>query len=61
MSTSVAHRRPESIEETAPWQAFHAFFFLLGGVTFIVGTAVLFYPDWADGALVSAVLYTVGR
>jgi hypothetical protein len=42
------------------WQSFHALCFATGGVTFIAGTACLFYPSWTHSALASAVLYIVG-
>ncbi len=50
-------RRPE---DTVVWQFFHAFFFLLGGTTFIAGTGTYYYPEWEDGPFFSALLYTIG-
>ena len=35
---------PKPIEETFWWQFFHAVFFLIGGFTFIFGTAVYYFP-----------------
>lgn len=49
------------IESTQWWRATHAFGFLLGGTTFIAGTAVLFIPTQTPLlATVSAALYTLG-
>lgn len=49
--------RPAWHPESLLWQILHAIAFLLGGSTFIAGTAVLFVPG--NDAL-SAVLYTIG-
>ena len=51
---------PKPIEETFWWQFFHAVFFLIGGFTFIFGTAVYYFPDWEDSYLWGGVLYTIG-
>eukprot|EP00798_Chlamydomonas_sp_ICE-L_P023134 gene23134-30337_t len=40
-----------------PWRLLHAFFFLLGGTTFIAGIVALFYPG---NDSLSAGLYTLG-
>ena len=51
---------PKAIEETKLWQAFHALFFLIGGYTFIFGTAAYYFPDWEASYLVAGILYTIG-
>ena len=38
-------------------QVLHAFAFLLGGTTFVAGTAALFFPGFDT---LSALLYTIG-
>ena len=42
------------------WRILHAFAFLEGGLTFIAGTAVLYWPASPPLATLSAALYTVG-
>lgn len=45
------------IEDTLSWRIIHAFSFMLGGTTFIIGTCLLFSPS---GATLSAAFYTLG-
>ncbi|KAJ1618808.1 hypothetical protein T492DRAFT_1090174, partial [Pavlovales sp. CCMP2436] len=47
-------------QDKAAWQAVRSGCFMLGGVTFLFGTTCYYYPSWAEGAAVSAWLYTVG-
>ncbi len=47
-------------EDEVWWQFIHAFSFLLGGTTFVAGTAMYFYPDYANGGYVAGWLYTIG-
>ncbi|GBF91374.1 hypothetical protein Rsub_04114 [Raphidocelis subcapitata] len=49
--------RPTWHPENLLWQALHAFSFLLGGTTFIAGTAALFWPG---NDTLSASLYVIG-
>lgn len=42
------------------WRATHAFGFVLGGTTFIGGTAILYCSSCSAAAFVSALLYTIG-
>ena len=51
---------PKAVEETKVWQFFHAFSFLVGGITFIFGTMVYYFPDWDASYLFGGVLYTTG-
>lgn len=48
------------VEETKLWQLFHAVFFLIGGWTFVFGTAAYYYPDWEAGPFMGGLLYTIG-
>ena len=62
-STLLAHDDADSkirIEETFIWMLFHWGGFFLGGSTFIVGTALYFFPDLPNGGEWSAGLYTLG-
>lgn len=47
-------------QDSKTWQALHAGAFLLGGVLFILGSAVLLLPYSDALATLSAVLYTIG-
>lgn len=49
--------RPLWHPERLLWQVLHAFAFLLGGTTFVAGTAALFFPGHDT---LSALLYTIG-
>lgn len=49
---------PQAVQDTRLWRWAHAGSFLLGGVTFIVGSC-LYYDADLDGTL-SALLYTIG-
>ena len=42
------------------WRFAHAFGFVLGGITFIGGTSILYYTSYSSAAFVSALLYTIG-
>lgn len=42
------------------WRIVHVAGGLLGGIAFIVGTAIFYYPSWLQGPLVAAVLYIFG-
>ncbi len=56
----LVHEAPAvPVHDTVAWRAAHAFSFLLGGLTFILGTLAL-YSSAAPAALVSAALYTIG-
>lgn len=45
--------------ESTSWQVLHALAFVIGGTTFLAGTALLFIPEaWAD--TLSALLYVIG-
>lgn len=54
---------PKATYDTFPWRLAHAFFFLLGGTTFILGTGLLWLPDPSStgvAATASAAFYTLG-
>ena len=51
---------PPALQDTRAWRAAHAFCFLLGGTTFIAGTAALFPAPTPLLASLSAALYTLG-
>jgi hypothetical protein len=51
---------PRAVQETCLWQFAHALFFLIGGITFIFGTACYYFPDWPESYLAGGVLYTIG-
>lgn len=42
------------------WRSFHSLFFLIGGCTFIIATAVLYYPEVVDFDTISAWFFTIG-
>jgi len=42
------------------WKVVHALWFAGGGACFVAGTAILFWPAWAESGTASAVCYTVG-
>jgi hypothetical protein len=42
------------------WRTFHAFSFCIGGISFIIGTALLFPAPTYTLSLSSAVIYTIG-
>jgi hypothetical protein len=50
----------EAAELRPLWQALHAAFFATGGITFIAGTACLYFPSWPESAFYSALLYVIG-
>jgi hypothetical protein len=46
-----------ALEDTTAWRAVHASSFMMGGVTFVIGTCCLFF---ASGATLSAASYSIG-
>lgn len=57
---SDAPPAPPPVQDTRAWRALHAFCFLLGGTTFIAGTAALLPAPTPELASLSAALYTLG-
>ena len=47
-------------EQTFSWRLLHAAAFLIGGTTFIGGTAALFWPSTDASNFAAALLYTIG-
>jgi hypothetical protein len=46
--------------QTVWWRVVHAFAFVLGGATFVAGSACYFVPSWADASVFAGVTYTIG-
>lgn len=46
--------------QTVWWRVVHAFSFVLGGATFVAGSACYFVPSWADASVFAGVTYTIG-
>eukprot|EP00123_Amoebidium_parasiticum_P013970 comp22254_c0_seq1/m.32877 comp22254_c0_seq1/g.32877 ORF comp22254_c0_seq1/g.32877 comp22254_c0_seq1/m.32877 type:complete len:239 (-) comp22254_c0_seq1:921-1637(-) len=61
-NATLIHGHLESvpIESTPLWMFFHFIGFFIGGTTFIAGTSLYYYPEWAPGAEWSGWLYTIG-
>jgi hypothetical protein len=54
------HHEPPEVFQTVWWRVVHAFAFVLGGATFVAGSACYFVPSWADGGVFAGVVYTIG-
>jgi hypothetical protein len=46
--------------QTVWWRAVHAFAFVLGGATFVAGSACYFVPSWSAASVFAGVTYTIG-
>ena len=53
-------RREEPLESKLWWRMAHFLCFFTGGTTFILGSELLYNPGYPNGAILSALLYTIG-
>ena len=58
--TNVVGGEPTPLTSTFAWRFLHALSFLIGGITFVGGSVLLFFPAWPPAAALAAWLYTVG-